>query len=729
MPAPSRAGELPNRLALLLCPEAGVGVVFLLVSLLSILAIRASDGVVLVWPSNVIAALLLIRMQRVRPLRAAIVLLVAGVVSARIAADYDWMRAAGVALVNLLGIAGSYYLFGVVIRYPYPRLTIFQGTSMVFVMGIVLTGITALCGGVMLHLLIDAPLRPTVEQWWEAGALGGCLFGPPVVLYSRNRLARLLRPRFALTNLMMLAACVACTWIAIEFVHFPFVVIAVAPMMAAFQLGSFGASLLSLCTGATITVLWMMGIQPMGLNAGLSDDPLHGLPIIAMLATLLPPIAVGLGTDARRQAARALRASEQRFRESLEHSPLGMIILDRNGHWSFTNESMQKMLGYSAEELADLSIESLAHPDELPDVWERWGRLMSQQVDSYQISRRFRHRDGRWIWTHCAVSLARDGDGVPLHFIAQVESLEERRQAEARLAAERELLRTTLASIGDAVITTDADGAITYMNDAAVRLTGKTFETVDGRSLSLVLDLLEPESGRPAENLLARAIRDVGVVRRAEPCSLQRPDGTVCYVADRVTPVCDEMLRLTGLVVVLHDVTEVFERNRHLHHQANHDPLTDLLNRTAFRRRLHRAFARGQHAGTPGALLALDLDHFKGVNDSGGHAAGDEVLRHVAQTLKRALRPEDAVGRLGGDEFAVLLNDCPPDRAAQIAQRICTLLNPLRTSWDGRVHETGASLGLVQWNPRFSDPEEWFAAADRVAYEAKNGGRGNLRIG
>jgi len=707
-------------------PEVGLGLLFLVMAMAAIASTRATEGLALVWPCNAVVASLLIRVRSVRWARAGIALLAACMLANLMAGDH-WITALGLALVNLFEIAATVYVFRVLIRFPYPDITIFQASYMTLIMGIGIPACAAVLGAGLLHLLGQQLLWATFGHWWAADALGACVFGPPIILFSRANLARLFRRAHLRNNLLSVPICVATTYLAIRFVPFPFVVIALAPMMAAFQIGAFGTAVLSAFNSMTVVALWMFGLRP----EGMSIDPggaLHGLPFMALIATTMPPIAVGLGTDARRRVARTLRSSERRFRESLEHSPLGVILLDRAGNWTFTNTALQEMLGYSRLELCQLDIRSLAHPDEVNDVWQRWNQLLDGRVDSYKITRRFRRSDGTWLWVHCAVSLARDDNGVPTHFVAQVESLEERRVAEARLANEREFLRITLDSIGDAVITAGADGRVTYMNDAAVALTGKPFASAEGRYLHDVLPLTQADTAVAAPDIIERCRREQAFVKREEPCGLQRPDGSSCYVSDTATPVLDGNGGLSGFVVVLHDVTVSLQRTRELHHRADHDALTGLLNRAAFERGVHQAFALSHRAGTPASLIVVDLDKFKAVNDSAGHAAGDAVLRHVAAVMRRSVRPSDTVGRLGGDEFAVLLNECEAARAQEVALRLRDALNPLLTNWEGVTHATGASLGLAHVSREFADPDEWSRAADRACYASKHRGRGSLEV-
>jgi PAS domain S-box-containing protein len=238
--------------------------------------------------------------------------------------------------------------------------------------------------------------------------------GPPIILFSHAGFRRLLGRRFIVQNALSVIAGLLGCYLAIRFVRFPFVSIGLILMVAAFRLGGLGTSLMSLASALVITNLWLLGIRPIGLDAAASaSTTLAGLPVIALLATVIPPIAVGLGGDARRASARALRASERRFRESMEHSPIGMLIADLNGVWGYTNLALQQMLGYTAEEFRALPPGGPSDPEDWKASKQRWQRLLTGEIAYYDITRRFQHKDGHWIWTHVAVSLLRDEEGAP----------------------------------------------------------------------------------------------------------------------------------------------------------------------------------------------------------------------------------------------------------------------------------------------------------------------------
>ncbi len=294
---------------------------------------------------------------------------------------------------------------------------------------------------------------------------------------------------------------------------------------------------------------------------------------------------------------------------------------------------------------------------------------MSGEIRSYQIDRRFRHKDGHWIWTHVAVSLLRDEREQPLNLIAQIESLDERRSAEAKLAAERERLRSRCARLP--MPWSRRTWILKFSTSIRPRSVARhPRQAALGRVIDEVIHLVNPETQRTASSLTLRSTMHGTTVRRDQPCQLHRSDGTISYIIDSISPVLDEAGQVMGLVMVLHDATGEVERTRDLETRARQDRVTGLVNRSEFELRLRKCFDRARHLGGPAALVAIDLDRFKAVNDTGGHAVGDAMLKKVAETCRRQVRNSDTVARLGGDEFAIILDNCPidpTDRRATVA--------------------------------------------------------------
>jgi diguanylate cyclase (GGDEF)-like protein/PAS domain S-box-containing protein len=425
---------------------------------------------------------------------------------------------------------------------------------------------------------------------------------------------------------------------------------------------------------------------------------------------------------------RALRFNEQRFRQSLRHSPTGIVMRGLDGKINMVNDAFLKMFGYDWEELRTMTAQQLVHPDDQAESNRDMRSLLDGTANAYVSERRYRHRNGSWVWVRVAVSLVDGDDGAPMHFIGHIESLEAGRRAERDLAEERERLRTTLRAIGEAVITTDAISQITYVNAAAENLIGQRLDEIAGRRLDEVVVLTNPQTMKTTASVFALCVARGASVRRTDRCLLHRPDGSPCYVIDTASPVNDPDGALSGVVVVLQDATAVVERERELSHRAAHDTLTGLTNRFELERRLAESFERYRHIDRSAALLLIDLDRFKAVNDTGGHAAGDEVLRRVAQTLTAIVRESDIVARFGGDEFALLVTHSDPARAELIGAKVLRAIADLMVDWNGATHTVGASIGIASLSPRVGGVSDWIAAADRACYEAKRAGRGQMRI-
>ena len=644
-----------------------------------------------------------------------------------VAAHGPWPIIALFTSVNLMEIAMMVAVFRAW-RFPYPNLTVNHAAAMTAIFGLAIPGVAALGGGLILHINLAVPFMEGTLRWWSSHAIGACLLGPPIFLFSVKGTRRLLQGRFIAANALTLLLCLVGCYLTIRYVRFPFVSLGLLLLIAAFRLGGLGASLMSLCFGLEIATLWVLGIRPLGLEpaASLGVSMLE-FPVIALLATVMPPVAVGLGSDARRANARALRISERRFRESMEHSPIGMLISDLQGKWTYTNIALQQMLGYTAEEFRALPPGGPSRAEDWKESEVRWKKLLAGDDDFYDIARNFQHKDGHWIWTQVVVSVLRDEEGLPIHLIAQIQSLEARRQTEKMLAEERERLLITLQSIDDAVITTDAQTHITFINAAAESLLRLDMQAVRGRRVGEVIHLLDPQSSKAAANLVGQSALHGKVLRRERSCLLIRSDGTFCHVTDIVSPVMETTGVVSGMVIVFRDVTGDLDRTRDLQHRAMHDPLTGLGNRTEFEQRLRTVFGKARHLDRPAAVLAIDLDRFKAVNDAAGHAAGDAVLCKVAEACLLTVRSSDFVSRLGGDEFAIILDNCPEHRAKNIGQQLMRALNPLKFEWQGSVYNIGASIGLAMNTVDMPDEKAWLEAADKACYEAKRQGRGGLR--
>ena len=259
-----------------------------------------------------------------------------------------------------------------------------------------------------------------------------------------------------------------------------------------------------------------------------------------------------------------------------------------------------------------------------------------------------------------------------------------RKSLEASLGRSKLQARITLESIGEGVITTDRNGTIDYMNEAAEQLIGIARSAGLGKNLLDLIALVDEVDRSSLGDPIAKCLterRRVNLGRRALLLSKQAEREFSTELT--ASPIRGPEGQIAGCVVIFHDVTEVRGLTREMSYQASHDALTGLVNRTEFERRLEAALASARGEGVGHVVAYLDLDRFKLVNDSCGHMAGDNLLRDVAALVKQRVRDSDTVARVGGDEFAMLLAGCPLDKARQISDDVCQAVSS--TSSLGRV--------------------------------------------
>ena len=294
---------------------------------------------------------------------------------------------------------------------------------------------------------------------------------------------------------------------------------------------------------------------------------------------------------------------------------------------------------------------------------------------------------------------------------------------EEALFNEKERAVATLDSIGDAVISTDLSGRVTYVNAAAERMTGWRPEEAAGHPFEHVFRIIDGVSRQSCPNPMDLAVRLNETVGLTSNCVLIRRDGFECPIEDSAAPIHDRQGQVTGAVLVFHDVSAARAVSLQLSHRAAHDLLTDLPNRMLLNDRLSQAIASAQRQRHRLAVLFLDLDRFKQINDTLGHEIGDGLLQSVAQRLVESVRRSDTVSRQGGDEFVLLLSrvDEAEDAAASVQKVIKALAVPLDV--DGhRLHVT-ASIGLSMYPDDGQDADTLIRNADIAMYRAKERGR------
>jgi len=418
-----------------------------------------------------------------------------------------------------------------------------------------------------------------------------------------------------------------------------------------------------------------------------------------------------------------LLARDQRLRRLLGNITDILYQAGPDLRLTWVTDSVQHVLGYAPEEIYRRRISEL-----LVDRKEAEAAFCGRpRIENYPI--RMYRRDGSIAWLLVTARRSQDSDG---NFTGSEGSLRdgtELVEAEQALLKERERAQITLASIADSVITTTVDGLVDYMNSSAEALLNETQAQAKGRPFEDICDLWDSHSTAPLSDLISRCIESkAGMRKHIEAVLRSRRTDRDFSVRVSVSAISDGYGEISGTVVVLHDITELREISRKMSHQANHDSLTGIANRQAFEKFVRDLLADAEQQNSDHALCYLDLDQFKVVNDTCGHAAGDELLRQIAIQLSNQIREHDSIARLGGDEFGVLLQDTKIEQAISTAERMRQCVEDFRFHWKDKLFRIGVSIGLVPitgTNGSFSD---LLSNADTACYIAKDKGRNRVHV-
>jgi diguanylate cyclase (GGDEF)-like protein/PAS domain S-box-containing protein len=313
-------------------------------------------------------------------------------------------------------------------------------------------------------------------------------------------------------------------------------------------------------------------------------------------------------------------------------------------------------------------------------------------------------------------------------FTRAIRNIIEREIARLELFNEKERAQVTLNSIGDAVISTDNRGNVTYLNIVAEHMTGWTRKEAVGHPFDVVFQIIDGATHRPSANPMELAIQQDKTVGLKANCILVRRDGYECAIEDSAAPIHDRDGQVTGAVIVFHDVSMARSMVQEMSHLAQHDALTDLPNRLLLNDRLAQAITLAHRNQHQLAVLYLDLDGFKNINDSLGHSVGDKLLQSIALSLSAVVRKSDTVSRHGGDEFVVLLPEVAHAADAAItAEKILTELKKTHSIGEHHLHVT-VSIGISTYPGNGEDAESLIKNADTAMYHAKQSGRNNYQF-
>jgi diguanylate cyclase (GGDEF)-like protein/PAS domain S-box-containing protein len=425
----------------------------------------------------------------------------------------------------------------------------------------------------------------------------------------------------------------------------------------------------------------------------------------------------------RRRTDDALREMRDRFRSIFDHAPIGVAMVSLEGRYLQVNGSLCEILGYSEEELQALTWQEITHPDDLATSSDYARRTVEGEFPKYHLDKRFRHAEGHTVWASLSVSLVRDSKGEPLNFVSQIQDVTERKKIEKRIKESEERFRSLVQNSSDIITILEADGTVRYVSPAVERITGyKPDEQVGTNAFGSV----HPDDCDRALDNFAEVLKKPGL---HPPLEFRVPhkDGSWRYLEHVVNNLLDDPA-VRGVVINSWDITERKDLVEQLSYQAFHDPLTGLPNRALFMDRLEHALTRANRRGSKVAVLFMDLDNFKVINDSLGHKVGDQLLVATAERLKACVRPEDTAARLGGDEFTILVEDVTDvGEVVQIAERIAEILRPPFALQDQEVFAT-ISTGITINSTAHEQPEDLLRHADLAMYRAKHRGRARYEV-
>src|SRR5881396_3104317 len=431
------------------------------------------------------------------------------------------------------------------------------------------------------------------------------------------------------------------------------------------------------------------------------------------------------GSDAR-GAERPVQ--DKRFRQMLDAAPDAIVVVDRRGRVVALNRETERLFGWTDAELLGEPSRRLIAPA-FQKAYDALGGGDSPTPAPRKraaVSTFARRRDGSDfpVEVHCS-PLSTGENALSLVTIRDLSAFQ---GAQENRSQQTEQASVILASMGDALITTDVAGTITYMNPTAERLTGWRTIEAQGQHVATVLTLVSDATREPIKSIPERCVREGRAVDLDEGALLVRRDGTEFAIGDSAAPLRDRDGTRTGVVLVFHDVTERRRVALSFHRQAARDLLTGLVGRKGFEERLARILKRAAPGATDHALCYLDLDRFKVVNDTCGRDAGDELLRRMGSLIYGLLSSGDTLARLGGDEFGVLM-ECPSlTKAEEIAGRLRRAIEDFRFVWKEKSFSLGVSIGLIPITAASGGAAGVLRAAAAACYASKSAGGNRVHL-
>ncbi|HBV89049.1 MAG TPA: GGDEF domain-containing protein [Desulfosporosinus sp.] len=447
--------------------------------------------------------------------------------------------------------------------------------------------------------------------------------------------------------------------------------------------------------------------------------------LFILVTSILLYLLIHYGYKTLQKSEQALikdRAVLERYRLLADEVLDIIIFISPEGQIIDANEAAVKRYGYSRDELTNMPFSKLRLPEDHSTV----PYFLQNAPKGMQFELKHICKDGSVFPIDISAKGA-TSNGKPI-IISLIRDISKRKEVEAEVWLEKERAQVTLESIGDAVITTDVHMNVEYINPVAEALTGWSNAEAAGLSLESIFKTVNEETGEAAEIPIVRSLREGRVVCLSDNTALINKAGVTLAIEESAAPIRDRENTVIGAVLVFRDVSYKRNHMKELAHQAQHDALTGLPNRLLFNEHLRQAIAQAKRKKGKLAVMFLDLDRFKLINDTMGHNLGDQLLIHVAERIRQTLREGDTVARQGGDEFLVLLPEIRDElEAASVSERICGIFaQPIIL--EGNEIYISASIGISLYPTDGNDLEALVKQADTAMYYAKEKGRNNCQF-
>lgn len=686
--------------------------------------------------------------------------------------------------------------------------------------------------------------------WFMSEAIGMLALGPVGLLYRRGYFNIATKSKALFDMMWMMILSLSVCYIGLLYLPFPFTFVIMSLIWVAIRLPRFET--FTICFLATLLIALMINFNLFTLQAD-TKMLVQAFSFIPLLMVLIPPHAMAMVMHAFRMEKEHIIESENRFRNAMEYSAIGMALVSPEGQWMQVNQALCRLLGYSQETLLTLTFQQITHPEDLSADLKLLDDLYHDRIPSYSMEKRYIRSDGEVVWALLVVSVVRDHQQQPLYYISQVEDINDLKKSEIinrrlmeritlaneaggigiweldlrkqliswdkrmyelyhiplhtpvddkvwrrhvhpedlnrvnreysaalrqrqpyrlefrlllpngeivhlrnqanmvcdkhgnilrligttldmteirnlteALHEEKERLHITLDSIGEAVVCTDQEMKITFMNPVAEKMTGWANTIALGQPVNHIIKLTNGVDGPEIADPIAHCLNHRPNSSLNESIVLHHRDGQYYDIQESVAPLKTLEGGVVGAVMVFQDVGESRAMMRKLSHSASHDNLTGLPNRANFENKLKAAIQVSVELNQQHALAFLDLDYFKAINDTAGHPAGDELLKEISQLMRQHLRNSDCVARLGGDEFGLLMLNCTLPHAKAITQSLVSTINGYQFYWEDKRYRIGASAGVTQISSSNNQRSEIMAQADIACYTAKHSGRGQV---